>query len=180
MVTKQAVRMSLEDFLQLPEEKPANELIDGEVCQKAMRTTTQAVALANLMRRLILDPLAAQGLPLYSLGFNFPDALRANHRVPDLSYYRPSRPMPHSPYPLESEMPDLVVEIRSEGQTRASQAARLLFLRERGVPCTLLIDPEQRTVTVHELDREWTAGVGEIVTLATLGGFSFPVVGLFE
>ena len=77
-------------------------------------------------------------------------------------------------------MPDLIVEIRSEDQSRASRPARLLFLRQHGVPCTLLIDPEQRAVTVHELGAEWTAAAGEIVTLATLEGFSFPVAELFD
>ena len=172
--------MSLEDFLQRPEEKPANELIDGEVCQKAMPKTPHSFSSMKCIRFLERDPKTANGMPLNELGFNFPDALRANHRVPDLSYYRPGRPVPHSPYPLETEMPDLIVEIRSEGQTRASQAARLLFLRKHGVPCTLLIDPEQRTVTVHELGAEWTAAAGEIVTLATLDGFSFPVAELFD
>ena len=77
-------------------------------------------------------------------------------------------------------MPDVVIEIRSEGQTRASQLARLQFLREHGVPCTILIDPEGRTVTVHERGCERTAEVGDVVTLATLDGFAFPVDGLFE
>jgi Uma2 family endonuclease len=180
MVTKQAVRISLEDFLKLPETKPANELIDGEVCQKAMPKTPHSLSSLKFVRLLERDPGTSNGLPMYELGFNFPDSLRANHRVPDLSYYRPGRPIPHSPYPLESEMPDLVVEIRSEGQSRSSQAARLQFLRDHGVPCTLLIDPEQITVTVHELDREWTGAVGDVITLATIDGFTFPVSALFE
>jgi hypothetical protein len=58
--------------------------------------------------------------------------------------------------------------------------SRLAFLHDRGVPTTLLIDPEALTVAVHDGGRSWVAGAGERVVLETLDGFEFGVDELFE
>ena len=82
-------------------------------------------------------------------------------------------------HPNPTEPPYLVAEVRSEGQTIASLEHRLAFLRERGVAVTLLIEPNQRWVTVHEGERSWRAEAGETVTIETLDGFAFAVDELF-
>ena len=76
-------------------------------------------------------------------------------------------------------MLDLAVEIRSPGQTVKMLRDRLAFLRERGVPCTLMIDPETETIYVNEGAAEWTARSGDAVTLTALDGFSFAVNDVF-
>lgn len=172
--------MTLEKFLSLPETNPYSELIDGEVCQKAMGKETHSSAQGALVLLFGTAPALRGGRCYPELGFNFPTSLEANHRVPDFSFYKPGRPRPSHPYPLADEMPDLVAEIRSEGQTRGSQERRLAFLRANGVLCTLLVDPQEQSVTVHELGREWVAYAGDVVTLESLRGFSFQVSVLFE
>ena len=82
------------------------------------------------------------------------------------------------PYP--DEAPDLAVEVLSEGQSRRAMRERLAFLREHGVPATLLVDPEAETVHVHDNGREWVANAGETVEMPGLDGFSFAVVDLFR
>jgi Uma2 family endonuclease len=90
----------------------------------------------------------------------------------------PGRAPISDPYP--TEMPDLVAEVRSEGQTVEALERRLAFLREHGVPCTLLIDPELGRVTVHDGERTRTVRRGEHVTLESLAGFDFDVNELLD
>jgi Uma2 family endonuclease len=123
------------------------------------------------------NPATAGGRGYTEVGYDFPDALSDNHRVPDLSFFKAGRPRPMSPYP--KDMPDLAVEIRSPGQSVKGQRERLAFLREKGVPCTLMIDPETQTIHVNEDGSEWIARSGDTVTLTTLDGFSFAVDDVF-
>lgn len=169
--------MTLQEFLALPEEKPYLELIDGEVCQKPMGKKRHSRAQWKLQRALDRHPVTASGQICPELTLPIEGTGRANARVPDVSYYLPGREEISDPYP--TEMPDLVAEVRSEGQTRDSLEKRLAFLRRRGVPCTLLIDPEDESVTIHDGARTWTARAGERVTLESLAGFDFDVDALF-
>lgn len=169
--------LTLEEFLALPEEKPALELIEGEVCQKPVAKEAHSYAQLGIIRALLLDEQTARGHIRPELGISFPAGLRDNHRVPDVVYYRPERRPPH-PYPTEA--PDLAVEVRSEGQGMERVRARLAFLRERGTGSTLLVDPQRRLVEVHDGDRSWTAHNGETVTLEQLDAFTFAVGDLFD
>ncbi|MFN0146336.1 MAG: Uma2 family endonuclease [Dehalococcoidia bacterium] len=169
--------MSLAEFHALPEEKPWRELIDEEVCRKALRTEPDSRASWNLSTVPVRDPRTADGQGYHELGFDFPGPLRDNHRVPDLSFYMPGRAKQQGPYP--SEMPDMVAEIRSEGQTMDLQRGRLAFLRDRGVPCTLLIDPLSGSIEVHDSGRVQSASGDDPIVLATLGGFTFTASAIF-
>jgi Uma2 family endonuclease len=170
--------MTLEEFLALPETVPYCELIDGEVVQKPVGSKQHASAQWNLTLLLGTHPKTRRGRGYTEVGYNFPDALRPNHRVPDLSYYLPGREPGGDKYP--EHMPDLAVEVLSDGQGREGQRARLAFLRARGVPCTMLIDPARRTIEVHDGDREWVAANDDEVAPDALPGFSFRVSQLFE
>ena len=169
--------LTLEDFLALPEEKPALELVDGEVCRKPVPKESHSYAQLEIIKALLIDPHTAPGHIRPELGISFPSELVGNHRVPDVIYFRPGR-RPSHPYPLVA--PDLAVEIRSEGQGLELVRKRLAFLRAQGTRCTLLIDPLTRSVEVHDDGRTWTAHEGEQVTLTALDGFTFLVDGLFE
>jgi Uma2 family endonuclease len=169
--------MSLEEFLALPEEKPSLELIDGEVCQKPMGKIRHSRPTRRIMRLLEDHPATRNGEAFGELTMPFPGSEPPNARVPDAVYFTASRIPSGDEYPAEP--PDLAIEVRSRGQTLASQQARLAFLRERGVPATLLIDPEEHRVYLHDGPKASTAGVGDTVTIDTLGGFSFRVDDLF-
>jgi Uma2 family endonuclease len=108
--------MTLEECLALPEEKPALELVDGNVYQKPMAKYDHSVAQVAMVIALHEHPATAGGRTMTELGLNAPEAALPNHRVPDLAYFRAGR-APSKPHP--SEPPDLAVEIRSEGQTLA-------------------------------------------------------------
>lgn len=170
--------MGLKEFLALAEEKPHLELIDGEVCQKPIGKERHSRAQMNLLRLLLLHRSTQGGQPRPELTFPLQGSGRANARVPDLVFYMPGRDPINDPYP--DEMPDLVAEIRSEGQTIDSLERRLQFFREHDVRCTLLVDPEEGSVSVHDAGHTSTAGRGAHVTLDSLGGFDFDVASLLD
>ena len=130
--------LTLEDFLALPEEKPALELVDGEVCRKPVPKESHSYAQLGIIKALLTDPHTAPGHIRPELGISFPADLIGNHRVPDVVYFRPGR-RPSHPYPVVP--PDLAIEVRSEGQGLELVRKRLSFPRERGTACTLLRAP---------------------------------------
>ncbi|MBA4179511.1 MAG: hypothetical protein C0506_02885 [Anaerolinea sp.] len=170
-------RLTLDDFLALPEDKPYLELIDGEVCQKPVGKKKHSRAARRIARLLEDHPATRAGEVLPELGMHWWGTARSDHRVPDVSYYAGGRRVTE-PYP--DEPPDLVIEVRSEGQSTESIEARLTFLRDQGVPRTLHIDPESESVSVWERGRSWTVQRDEEVRLESLGGFSFAVSDLFD
>jgi Uma2 family endonuclease len=166
-------RLTLAEFLALPETKPASELIDGEVVQKPLSKFAHNVAQSRLQFLLQSHPETARGWAFSEMGAN----LGEDHRVPDISWFSPGRldGIKDSP----SFAPELAVEIRSEGQTKASQRGKLDFYREHGSVATLLIDPGDRTIEVHDGPSAFTARDGDTVTLESVGGFEFSVNALW-
>jgi hypothetical protein len=136
--------MTLEEFLALPEDKPAFELIDGEVVQKPVGKRRHSRAQTLIVFLLMTHAATRDGRAWTELGMSFPRGSRSNHRVPDVSYFRPGR-MFESDYP--GEPADLAVEVRSPGQTVASLQQRLAFLRDQGVPPRCSSTPRRRPST---------------------------------
>jgi Uma2 family endonuclease len=179
-MTTQTRLMTLEEFLRLPETKPYTELVDGFPEQKPVGKRRHSKAQWRLTRLLDRHPATADGAPWPELGFRFPRTSRGNLRVPDVSYYLFGSDTSSDDDDYPQKAPDLAAEIRSQGQSPASLRGRLAFLREQGTRCTLLIDPEARTVEVHDGEGTWTAGDDDEVALTRLNGFAFNVRELFD
>jgi Uma2 family endonuclease len=178
MIARSSRLVTLDEFLAMPETEPATELVDGVPEQKAVGKWRHSIAQSNLAHLLRSHRATRSGRVIPELGFKFPRTTAGNLRVPDVSFYLQS--------PLHSEVddypeqaPDLAVEIRSKGQSLRVLRERLAFLREQGTSCTLLIDPEARTVEIHDGGRESTVTEPAEVRLEALKGFSFKVADLF-
>ncbi|MCC7365603.1 MAG: Uma2 family endonuclease [Dehalococcoidia bacterium] len=170
--------LSIEEFLQLPEESPALELIDGIVERKPVGTIRHARAARRLLRLLEAHPATRDGEGFVELGQSFAGRGRSNHRVPDLSWYAHGVTPDGSDHPVES--PDLVAEVHSPGQGRQLLEDRLRFLIDNGARVALLVDPERKSVTVYERSGETrTFEPGEVCEMAALGGFAFDPADLF-
>ena len=171
--------MSLEEFLALPETEPPTELIDGYPCQKPVGKTRHSRAQTNLILLLARSPATAGGRPWVELGFRGSKVRPGNLRVPDVAFSLPgNEPNDDEDYP--GRAPDLAAEVRSEGQSIRHLEGRLAFLRELGTRCTLLIDPETKSVRVHDGEHSWLAAGDDEVVLESLGGFSFRVSELWR
>ena len=166
------VRMTPEQYLALPEEKPYLEYIDGMVVQKPMVNSEH--------RKLVGKLDFAFGLYQQSHGGTFGPEGRvragapATFRIPDTAYWAPGLPSG------DDSLPTLAVEVRSPGQTAAELRAKCRFFRRNGVEACWLVDPEARTVEVFEGGQDG-AVLADPATLmsAHLPGFVLPLRELF-
>ena len=145
-------RLTLDDFLTLPERKPPFEYEDGVVSRKVSpkgKHTTLQYRLPERFNRFA-EPR--------KLAFAFPE-LRVSFaglsRVPDIAIYRWER----IPRDADGEVadafreaPDVAIEIVSPGQSIGRLIRRCRTYVERGAKLALLIDPQDRSVIVFRPD----------------------------
>jgi Uma2 family endonuclease len=140
-------RMTLEEFLALPEEKPALEFVDGIVRQKVAAKRVHGSIQAYLTTMLNMVAWGRE------LGMAYPDTrfvTEGRALVPDVSFYRSGRAegidgagrVPED----FTDPPDIAVEIKSPGQTVTAQLEKCARYQALGVPITLFVHPEERAV----------------------------------
>ncbi len=141
--------LTLEEFLALPDEKPALEYVDGTIRQKVAPLYEHSV----LQRQLTLG--WESWLAPRRLGHAFPElrvSFGGQSHVPDVSVYRRERLPRRARGQRVGELhlpPDLVVEIRSPGQTHADLAALGTWYVDHGVRIALLVDDRDESVWVY-------------------------------
>src|SRR5215212_10088784 len=140
-------KLTLEEFLALPETKPASELIDGEAVQKPMPTWAHGI-----IQRLISYVLTAylRARPIGEAGSEnrciLGSAGAERPYVPDFIFVRGDRFRPADRYFYGA--PDLAVEILSPDDRMVNVMDKLRFYLAHGVRLVWLIDPDRRTVAV--------------------------------
>ncbi len=177
-VTKQ---LTLEQFLELPEKKPALEFEEGRVTQKVSpkaKHSTLQYKLAVFFNQV--------GEPA-KLAFAFPE-LRETYAgrsyVPDVSVFTWDRiPLDAHGEPVDDLFvpPDITIEIRSPRQSLDRLVRRCLWYVANGVRLALLVDPILRSVRLFlpgEEPRELRDG--DLIDLGDLlPGFQLTVDELF-
>jgi Uma2 family endonuclease len=163
------VRMTPEEYLALPEDKPYLEYVDGVVLQKPMPNEDHGELAAELILHLKLWMKTHKG----RLGPEVRARLGElpNFRLPDISYWKPGIPRGNE------SPPTLAVEIRSKDQTLAELRRKCEFLRSTGVEACWLIDPFSRKAEQYEGARK--GAPIEVLNAACLPGFALPLVELF-
>ena len=165
------VRMSPEQYLTLPEEKPYLEYIDGMVVQKPMPNEQHGLLAFRIgyLIQVWLDAKPARiGVEVRARFGELP-----NFRLPDLSFWRPDAPFGNQ------EPPSLAVEILSPNQSLAELRRKCEFLRSTGVETCWLIDPEQRTAELFE-GRSRKGRAVDVFAAECLPGFALPLAELFS
>jgi Uma2 family endonuclease len=139
-------RLTLEEFLKLPEEEPPLEFIDGVVTQKVSPKGRHSALQTALVQ--FLNGIAQQSKPAWAL-----TELRATFAgasvVPDISVYRRQRiPVDASGRIADDflEPPDIAVEIASPEQSVNALVRRCLWYVANGVEMALLLDPTDESV----------------------------------
>ena len=174
-------RLTLEEFLALPEEKPALEFADGEITAK----------MSPNMRHGRLEAWIAMRLELGSSGpdplISFPETrviFGGRSYVPDVVVYKASR----APVDDDGEFveysrvpPDVAVEITSPGQSIEDQDDRCRWYVANGVTVALRVHPRTRVIRVFRASGESGDLHGEdIVDLEDVApGLRFTVDELF-
>ena len=175
-------RLTLEEFLKLPEQKPALEYEDGEVTQKVSpkgpHSTLQAV-LVELFNR-ILRPR--------KLGFAFPElrtTFAGSSRVPDVAIYiwdRIPRDAAAKVAPDFRTPPDIAIEIISPGQSTNRLIRRCQRFLAEGVRVAILVDPVDESLVVFRPNAEpqTLRGTDRLDLNDVISGLELDVQELFQ
>lgn len=163
------VRMTPEEYLALPEEKPYLEYVDGVVLQKPMPTTEHAklaLEVGTFLRLWTREHGGSAGVEARSRLGDLP-----SYRLPDVSLWAPGVPS------SGEAIPSLAVEIRSKDQTMNELREKCRVFRRSGVEACWLIDPVARTAEVFEGDRDGM--VVDVLKAECIPGFELGLVELF-
>jgi len=129
--------LTLEEFLKLPETKPASEFINGEIVQKPMPQGEHS--------RLQFKLCAAVNEVAE------PQKIAGDSVVPDVVVFRweriPVRPSGRIANRFEVH-PDWSIEILSPDQSQTKVLGKLLHCSQHGTELGWLIDPEEESILV--------------------------------
>ncbi|WP_017716129.1 Uma2 family endonuclease [Kamptonema formosum] len=155
MVQTPEKTLTLEEFLQLPETKPASEYIDGQIIQKPMpqgkhsRIQGQLVTAINAI--ILNSKKIACAFPELRCTFG------GRSIVPDVSVFLWDR----IPSDENGDMantflipPDWTIEILSPEQSQTKVTKNILHCLKFGTQMGWLIDPEERSVLVYHQKQE--------------------------
>jgi Uma2 family endonuclease len=140
--------ITLEEFLELPETKPASEYIDGQIIQKPMPQGKHSILqgeLVNTINAVIKKQRTAYAFPELRCTFG------GRSVVPDVTVFAWERiPVDNSGdianvFPLP---PDWIIEILSPDQSMTKVTGIILHSLNYGTQMGWLIDPKARSVLV--------------------------------
>lgn len=170
-------RLTLEQFLAMPETKPYREYEDGEVTRKKMPS------LWHMTVQRLLSVVFSVYMQSHSR-WNAGPELRcifgpAGHErayVPDFAVFRASLADPAVNGPLQAA-PDLAIEILSPDDRMSRVHRKVRFYLRYGVRIVWIVDPQNREVTVMtEPNRSFVFSDDDVLDGgAVLPGFRVPV-----
>ncbi|CBN58516.1 MULTISPECIES: Uma2 family endonuclease [Kamptonema] len=148
MVQAPAKPLTLDEFLKLPETKPASEYIDGQIIQKPMpqgkHSTVQAELIITINAVVKPDKIA-RAYPELRCTFG------GRSTVPDVSVFLWDR-IPRDENGQVANVfklaPDWTIEILSPDQSQTKVTKNILHCLNHGTQLGWLIDPNEQTVFV--------------------------------
>jgi len=175
-------RLSLEEFLALPERKPALEFADGVVTRKMTPKMRHSALQADLVERVNAFARPRQ------LARAFPElrtTFAGASRVPDVAVFVWERIPTDTAGRLVDDVfepPDIAIEIVSPKKGVNTLVRRCLWYVQNGVRMALLVDPNDESVIVFRPNAPASAlrGADRIDFGAVIPGFEVVVDELFE
>lgn len=177
-----ATRVTLDEFLKLPEEEPALEYADGAITQKVSPKGVHS------RLQLVLAGLLDQAGRRDKIALAFPE-LRATFagasRVPDIAVYRRDRIPTDASGRVANDFtspPDIAIEIVSPEQSVNALVRRCVWYVANGVAIALLVDPADESVLVFRPGAVPVArsGAEQIDLVDVLPSFTLTVEELFD
>jgi Uma2 family endonuclease len=175
--------MTVEEFLTLPEDKPALEFEDGMVSQKVSPTkkhSTLEVAFAERVNANAASTKTAYAFTELRVTFG------GRSYVPDVAVLRWDRIQFDEDGTVSDDNvvdpPDIAVEIVSPGQSVAFLIRKCVWYTENGVLVAMLVDPKDRSVILFCPGQSLRVLEGEdsIPLDDVLAGFQMTVNELFD
>ncbi|MBM0742564.1 Uma2 family endonuclease [Phormidium sp. CLA17] len=154
MVQAPSKPLTLAEFLQLPETKPASEYVDGQIIQKPMPQGKHSAIQGELVPAIngVVKPQrVARAFP--ELRCTFGD----RSIVPDIAVFLWSRiPCDENGEVANtfSAAPDWTIEILSPAQSQTKVTKNILHCLKHGTQMGWLIDPDEKTVFVYRPKQE--------------------------
>lgn len=146
-----ARRLSLEDFLALPEEKPYAEFLYGEVVVKAMPGFPHSVTQSELARHIGNWAHGAGGSCVTEQRCILATPEQTHVQLPDVAWF-PQRPQLRDGSAVS--IPTLAGEILSPDDPYSRVQRKVRIYLEAEVPVVWLVDPVERTVIVCRRGQE--------------------------
>lgn len=147
-------KISLEEFLLLPETEPASEYVDGKIYQKDMpqgKHSTLQFEFSSVINRV--------GKP-QKLAYAFPElrcTFGGRSLVPDIAVFEWPRIPLNSLGKIENRFeiaPDWTIEILSPEQSSSRVINKILFCLKNHTKLGWMIDPEEELVIVFKPQQE--------------------------
>jgi Uma2 family endonuclease len=140
--------ITLEEFLEQPETKPASEYIDGQIIQKPMPQGRHSIIQGKLSTEIELK-LERQGIATAfpELRCTFGD----RSTIPDIAVFENHRIPVNAADEIENTFaipPDWTIEILSPGQSPTKVLKNINHCLAYGSQMGWLIDPEEKSVMV--------------------------------
>lgn len=147
--------MTADELLAMPEDGIPRELVEGELREMSPAGERHADAAQNINRSLdahVFSRRLGKVRPEYGYVLESdPDTVRA----PDVSFVRANRLSAGGPAPgYYRGVPDLAVEVVSPHDRYSEVRAKVREYLAAGTPMVLVVDPENRTVSVYRPGRD--------------------------
>jgi Uma2 family endonuclease len=149
MVQAPSKPITLEEFLQQPETKPASEYIDGQIIQKPMpqgKHSTIQTELSTTINIVLKPHQVARAFSELRCTYG------GRSTIPDISVFT----WPRIPRDVNGEIanvfpisPDWAIEILSPEQSQTKVTKNILHSLNHGTQMGWLIDPNEQTVFVY-------------------------------
>jgi Uma2 family endonuclease len=143
-------QLTLAEFLELPETKPASEYIDGQIYQKPMPQGEHSILQGSLV-----TAINQIGKP-QKLALAFPElrcTFGGRSIVPDISVFEWSRIPRKANGRIENKFeipPDWIIEILSPDQSPSRVIDKIIFCLKQGTKLGWFIEPEDESVMVFQ------------------------------
>lgn len=168
--------------MEIPETKPATELIDGRLVQKmSPKRRHQELEMRWTLALRAWGGERGDAYHEWRHEFRAPGHSFAS-LVPDIAYL--SRESLDALGPAASEAPprapEIAVEILSAGESERHLTWKIGAYLAAGTRVVFVVDPPRRTIVAHARDSVQRFGPGDVVRHATMAGFSYPVNAMFD
>jgi Uma2 family endonuclease len=143
--------ITLAEFLELPETRPASEYVDGQIIQKPMSQGHHSIIQSELSTELTI------ALRRKGIATTFPElrcTFGGRSIVPDLAVFENSR-IPTNEGQIENVFtiaPDWTIEVLSPGQSTNKVLKNINHCLAHGTQMGWLIDPVDRSVIICRID----------------------------
>jgi Uma2 family endonuclease len=154
MVQAPSKKLTLEEFLKLPETKPASEYVDGQIFAKPMpqgKHSTIQGEFVPAVNTVVKSKRIARAFPELRCTFG------GRSTVPDIAVFVWDRiPRDENGEVANTFLitPDWTIEILSPDQSQTKVTKNILHCLKHGTQMGWSIDPEERTVLVYRPKQE--------------------------